>query len=183
LAAVPSIAIRGRTVTLTGKGFSAGATVGINVCSVKAFAIIAQSGQINVAFKVPDSTPLGPCKITARGLGANKQTLTLTTTVTVKSATETILKLSRTKVAFGNEQVEQMSVTVSPEFAAPAVTGKVTIHFGKANLCSRLLKNGKASCTLNPKELGTGTYHLVASYDGNLKFTGSFAKEVLTIVK
>jgi hypothetical protein len=52
--------------------------------------------------------------------------------VTVKSAaTKTVLKLSAAKVTYGDEQVEPMSVTVSPEFTAPAPTGKVTISEGK----------------------------------------------------
>ena len=136
LTVVPSTVVRGGTVTVTGKGFSAGANVSINVCNIKKITTAAFNeallGHINVSFKMPDNTPLGACKFTATGLGANKQTLTLTTTVTVKSAaTKTVLKLSAAKVTYGDEQVEPMSVTVSPEFTAPAPTGKVTISEGK----------------------------------------------------
>jgi len=187
LTAVPSIAIRGGTVTLTGKGFSPGVAVRINVCNIKKFTTtsfnIGLLGQIQTSFKVPDNAPLGPCKITATGLGANKQTLTLTTTVTVKSATETILKLSPARVIYGNEQVELMSVTVLPEFAVPGLTGKVTISIGRTTLYVLALLKGKGSCGLRPKELRPGTYDLAATYGGNLKFAGSFARKFLTVIK
>jgi hypothetical protein len=187
LTAVPSIAIRGGTVTLTGKGFAAAAAVRVNVCNIKTFTTTAFNealpGRIDVSFKMPDSTPLGPCKITATGRGANKQTLTLTTTVTVKSATETVLTLSRTKVTYGNEQVELMSVKVSPEFRGLTPTGKVTIAEGRTTLCVFTLSSGKGSCGLTPKKLQAGTYNIVATYGGSLKFAGSYAKKVLIVVK
>ena len=149
--------VRGATVTVTGKGFSAGANVSINVCNIKKVTTeafnIGLLGDINVSFKMPDSTPLGACKFTATGRGTNNQTLTLTTTVIVKSATETVLKLSAAKVTYGDEQVELMSVKVSPEFTAPTPTGKVTISEGKTTLCVLALLSGKASCGLTAKEL------------------------------
>jgi hypothetical protein len=110
--------------------------------------------------------------------------LTLTGTVTVKSASETVLKLSPAKVTYGDEQVEVMSVKVSPEFAAPTPTGTVTISQGKASLCTITLLSGKGSCGLSAKEFKTaGTYKLVATYGGSSKFAGSFTKETLTVVK
>ena len=158
LKVVPSPVLRGGTVTVTGKGFSAGANVSINVCNIKkvttgAFNVGLLVGDINVSFKMPNNTPLGACKFTATGRGSNKQTLTLTTTVTVKSATMTALKLSPLQVTYGNEQVELMSVEVSPEFPAPTPTGKVTISEGKSTLCVLTLLSGKGSCGLTSKEL------------------------------
>jgi hypothetical protein len=132
---------------------------------------------------MPDGAPLGACKFTATGLGTSNQTLVLTTTVIVKSATKTVLKLSAAKVTYGDERVEQMSVTVSPEFTAPAPTGKVTISDGKTTLCVLALLSDKGSCSLSSKELKPGTYHLVATYGGSSEFTGSFATETLTVVK
>ena len=183
----PSTVVRGETVKVTGKGFSAGANVSINVCNIRkvttgAFDVGLLLGDINVSFTMPDHTPLGACKFTATGLGTNEQTLTLTTTVTVKSATNTTLKLAPLKVTYGNEQVEVMSVKVSPEFAAPTPTGKVTISEGKTTLCVLTLLSGKGSCGLTNKELKTaGTHHIVATYGGSSKFVGSFARETLTV--
>ncbi|MGA2805303.1 MAG: Ig-like domain-containing protein [Acidimicrobiales bacterium] len=188
LTVAPSTIVRGATVTVTGKGFSAGAAVSINVCNIKKVTTAAFNeallGHINVSFKMPDGTPLGACKFTATGLGTNNQTLTLTTTVIVKSATKTVLKLSAAKVTYGDEQVELMSVKVSPEFTAPAPTGKVTISDGKTTLCVIALLSGKGSCGLTAKELkNAGTYHIVATYGGSLEFVGSFATETLTVVR
>ncbi len=139
LKAVPRTVLRGGTVTVTGKGFSAGANVSINVCNIKKVTTEAFNealpGHINASFKMPDSAPLGACKFTATGLGTNNQTLTLTTTVIVKSATKAVLKFSAAKVTYGDEQVELMSVTVSPEFTGPAPTGKVTAR--PPCVCSR----------------------------------------------
>jgi len=200
LKAVPSPVLRGGTVTVSGKGFNAGAKVSINVCNVTKITTYASNkgitGQISVQFTMPDRTPFGACKFTATGLGSNKQTLTLTVTVIVKSATNTVLKLSPAKVTYGNEQVEQESVTVSPEFPAPVPTGTVMIAEGKlitkgkkttegkaSPLCMFTLSKGKGSCGLLAGELFPGTYYIVATYYGNLKFVGSFAKETLTVVK
>jgi hypothetical protein len=192
----PNTVVRGETVTVTGKGFSAGAKVSINVCNIKkvttgAFDVGLLLGDINVSFTMPGNTPLGSCKFTATGLGANKQTLTLTTTVTVKGvATKTVLKLGCQPktvcdplvVTYGHEQVELMSVKVSPESAAPTPTGVVTISEGKKTLCDITLLSGKGSCGLTSKELKTaGTYLIVATYGGSLEFVGSFAKETLTV--
>jgi hypothetical protein len=171
LKVMPNTVVRGATVIITGKGFTAGADVRINVCNVKKFTTVASNvgllGQIDVSITMPHNAPLGACEFTATGLGANKQTLTLTTTVTVKSAaTKTVLKLSAAKVTYGDEQVELMSVTVSPEFAAPTPTGKVTISEGKDKppVCTITLLSGKGSCGLTAKELKTaGTYHIVAT--------------------
>ena len=77
-----------------------------------------------------------------------------------------------------------MSVKVSPEFTAPAPTGKVTISDGKTTLCVIALLSGKGSCGLTSKELKTaGTYLIVATYGGSLEFVGSFATETLTVVR
>jgi hypothetical protein len=150
----PSTVVRGETVTVTGKGFSAGANVSINVCNIKKVTTEAFNvtllGHIDVSFRMPHNTPLGACEFTATGLGANKQTLTLTTTVTVKSAaTKAVLKLSAAKVTYGDEQVEPMSVTVSPEFTARRLPGRSRSARAKDNPLSVItLLSGKGSCAL-----------------------------------
>ena len=119
LTAIPSTVLRGGRVTVSGKGFNAGAKVTINVCNVGTVTAIASdvgiTGQITVLVTMPVKAPLGSCKLTATGFGANGQTLTLTVTVTViQLGSKTALKLSKSKVSYGDEQVELLSVTVSP---------------------------------------------------------------------
>ena len=188
LKVTPSTVVRGGTATITGKGFTAGANVTINVCNIKKFTTVASNvgllGQILALITMPDNAPLGACKFTATGLATNSQTLTLTATVTVKSASKTVLTLSATKVTYGDEQVEQLSLTVSPEFAGPTPTGKVSISESKTTLCVITLSSGKGSCSLSAKEIKTaGTYRLVATYGGSLKVAGSFTMETLTVVE
>ena len=171
LTAIPSTVVRGGTVTIIGKGFNGGANVSINVCNIKNVYTTASNvgigGQIDVLITMPDNAPLGACKVTATGPGTNKETLTLTGTVTVKSASKTVLKLSPAKVTYENEQVEVMSVKVSPEFAAPTPTGTVTISVSRTSrtsLCTITLLSGKGSCGLTAKELkNAGTYHIVVT--------------------
>jgi len=87
LTAIPSRVLRGGTVTVSGEGFNAGAKVSINVCNVGTVTVTASHvGIISVGVTMPVKTPLGSCKLTATGLGTNS-ILTLTGTVTVKSAT------------------------------------------------------------------------------------------------
>ena len=104
--------------------------------------------------------------------------------MTVKSASKTVLTLSATKVTYGDEQVEKLSVTVSPEFAGPTPTGKVTISETKTTLCVITLSGAKGSCRLSAKKLKVGTYDLVATYGGSSNFKGSTsAKETFTVAK
>jgi len=200
LTAVPSTVLRGGTVTVSGTGFNAGAKVSINVCKVGTVTTIASdvgiTGQITVLVTMPVKAPLGSCKLTATGFGANGQTLTLTVTVTViQLGSKTALKLSKSKVSYGDEQVELLSVTVSPLSSRATLTGQVTVGefklpvhriHGKlprpSTLCVITLKKGKGSCRMSAKNLGTGTYDLVATYGGNPVFSPSTSSmETLTV--
>jgi hypothetical protein len=106
-------------------------------------------------------------------------------TITVAKATaRTALKLSATKVTYGDEQVEHLSVTVSPQHPGTTPTGTVTIKASATTLCVIKLKSDKGSCTLLAKKLKPGTYRLVATYGGSTNFKGSTStKETLTIAK
>jgi hypothetical protein len=100
------------------------------------------------------------------------------------AASKTILKLSATKVAYGHEQVEHLSVTVSPQDSRTTPTGKVTIKASTTMLSVIKLKAGKGSCSLSARRLKAGTYSLVATYGGSANFKGSTsAKETLIVVK
>jgi hypothetical protein len=101
-----------------------------------------------------------------------------------KATSKAALKLSSKKVTYGDEQAEHLSVTVSPQLQGSVPTGTVTIKASTTTLCEITLKSGKGSCTLSPKKLKAGTYHLVATYGGNSNFEGSTsAKETLTVAK
>ncbi len=108
-----------------------------------------------------------------------------TFTLTVAKATsKTVLKLSATKVTYGDEQVEAMSVTVSPQRRGSIPTGTVTIKASATTLCVIKLSSGKGWWTMSAKKLKAGTYHLVATYSGSKNFKGSTsAKVTLAIAK
>jgi hypothetical protein len=100
------------------------------------------------------------------------------------AASKTILKLSVAKVAYGHEQVEHLSVTVSPQDSRTTPTGKVTIKASTTMLSVIKLKAGKGSCSLSARRLKAGTYSLVATYGGSANFKGSTsAKETLIVAK
>jgi hypothetical protein len=87
-------------------------------------------------------------------------------------------------VAYGHEQVEHLSVTVSPQDSRTTPTGKVTIKASTTMLSVIKLKAGKGSCSLSARRLKAGTYSLVATYGGSANFKGSTsAKETLIVAK
>jgi hypothetical protein len=106
------------------------------------------------------------------------------TLLTVAKATsKTALTMSATKVTYGSEQTEHLSVTVSPEYSGSVLTGTVTIKEATTTLCTISLSSGKGSCTLSANRLPAGTYYLVATYGGSTNFGGSASiKETLTVV-
>ena len=97
-----------------------------------------------------------------------------TTTVTVNpAASTTALSLSSGSIAYGHEQAETMSVTVSAQSSTLVPTGTVTISAGSATICAITLVDGKGSCTLSASQLQRGTYELVATFAGNADVNGS----------
>ena len=97
-----------------------------------------------------------------------------------RATTKTALKLSATKVTYGDEQTERLSVTVSTHYPGTTPSGRVTITQSGSSLCLITLSSGKGSCTLSAKRLNAGTYPLVATYQGSVDFDGSTsAKETL----
>ena len=106
------------------------------------------------------------------------------TLTVVRAATTTRLRLSAATVTYGDEQAERLTVTVIPRYAGTA-TGTVTVKAGSATVCVIRLKSSRSgSCTLAPKKLGPGTYHLVARYAGSADFTASASgKATLKVVK
>ncbi|HXY44479.1 MAG TPA: Ig-like domain-containing protein [Acidimicrobiales bacterium] len=183
LSATPSTVARGGKVAISGRGFEAGAKVSINVCRIATVRTTATStGHVSVLITISLKAPLGACKLTAAGLGTNKQTLTLTATVIVKRGSKTVLKLFAAQVTYGDEQIERVSVTVSPLAVGPTPTGIVDVTESKATLCVIKLSSGKGSCTLSAKQLKVGVYGVVANYGGSTTYVGSTSStESLTV--
>ena len=96
----------------------------------------------------------------------------------------TALTLSAGSVAFGSEQRERITVTVSPQRSGKP-SGTVTVKTGSTVLCAfRLNSAGKGSCTLSAKRLAVGKHSLVASYAASVGYTGSgSAAKVVTVVR
>ena len=97
---------------------------------------------------------------------------------------ETVLKLSAVKVTYGDEQVEQLSVTVSPQSSGTTPTGTVTVNESSTTLCTITLSDAKGSCTLSANKLEAGIFSLVATYGGSTNFDASTStKETFTVAK
>ena len=84
--------------------------------------------------------------------------------VNTTTSTTTSLELSARKVTYGDEQVEQLSVSVSPQHSGTTPTGTVTIS--GAN-CQITLSSGKGSCTLPATYFSAGNRQMVATYNGS----------------
>jgi hypothetical protein len=104
-------------------------------------------------------------------------------TITVGMAkTKVTLKLSATKVTYGDEQTELLSVTVLAQYSGTALGGTVTIKTSATTLSVIILSSGRGWWTMSDKKLKPGAYHLVGTYSGSKNFKGSIsAKETLTI--
>jgi lysozyme len=130
----------------------------------------------------------GPHSLTAHYPGDSNwhssSTASATSVTVGKATTKTVLKLSKSSVAYGDEQAEKLSVTVSPQFAGSIPTGSVTIKESSTRVCKIKLSSGKGSCSLSSKELKAARYSLTATYIANRDFDGSVsAKKTLAVVK
>jgi hypothetical protein len=93
-------------------------------------------------------------------------------------------RLANAKLAYGDEQVEHLSVTVSPQYSGTTPTGKVTITESTTVLYVITLSGAKGSCTFSAKKLPAGRHAFVATYGGSTNCKGSTsAKETLTVAK
>jgi hypothetical protein len=115
--------------------------------------------------------------------GSNTETLD----VVAEQPTTTMLMPSRSQVTFGQEQAEQLNVSVFPVLAGIA-TGTVTITAsstaGSTTVCAITLDQGDDSCTLTGSQLPIGSYQLTAHYGGgplvDVGRTGTFAASTST---
>ena len=128
--------------------------------------------------------PAGPVKVAASYRGSfvfGPSASAVAGLTVVKASTKTSLKLSAAKLTYGHEQVEKLSVMVSPKYAGPA-GGKVGVKAGRLTVCVITLKSGKGACTLTAKKLPPGTYTLTAHYLGSDNYATSVsAKSTLAV--
>jgi hypothetical protein len=103
------------------------------------------------------------------------------TLIVAKATSTTALTLSVTTLTYGDEQVEHITATVSPQFAGTP-RGTVKIKASKRTLCVITLSAAEGSCTLSATQLKTGTYDVVAHYSGSRGFMSSASsEETLTV--
>lgn len=83
--------------------------------------------------------------------------------------TSTALTLSAARVAFGHEQTERLTVTVTgPDgIAGDTPTGQVTITAGSVVVTTVTLVGGSGNVMLTATQLPPGIYRLIASYGGD----------------
>ena len=114
--------------------------------------------------------------INASGTGAASENSNVVSFA--KATTKTALKLSANGVTFGHEQVEIISVTVSPQYPGMMPTGSVTIS---GTDCHVTVVAGKGSCTLSGAKFASGFFHPVGSYAGSTNFTSSVSGGMSTL--
>ncbi len=95
--------------------------------------------------------------------------------------TGTLIGLSTGTVVYGREQAERVSVKVTAHLGVP--TGRVVVWAGSKAVCAIPLRSGKGSCLLTAKELGTGKYHLKASYSATAPYEQSTSVLRTLVVK
>jgi hypothetical protein len=88
------------------------------------------------------------------------------------TASSVTLAASVSRITYGNEGAERISVTASsPDGGTPA--GTVTVASGSVTPCTITLKSGTGTCTLPATSLSGGTHRLIASYNGSADYVGS----------
>ena len=157
------------TVTISGTDCQITVSAGKGSCTLS-------SAKFVSGFHHPVATYTGSSNFNG-SVSGGKSTLSV-----ARAGTTIALKLSALKVTYGQEQVEHISVTVSPQYAGATPTGIVTIS---GTTCRINLSGGKGSCTLSSKTFHTGFFHPIATYGGNANFKGSKSGgfSTLTVVK
>ncbi len=126
------------------------------------------------------------CSNTATGSGTNPMNpYTFTPNLVGGPGTTTSLKLSASRLRYGDEKVLKFSVTVRAQFSKSHPTGTVTVKVGQKRICRIKLSAGKGTCSPSSQVLlSAGTYHVVAAYGGSRSFSASVSKSLtLTVTK
>jgi Bacterial Ig-like domain (group 3) len=90
------------------------------------------------------------------------------------AASEPTLTLSRASVAYGAENGEKFTVSVS-HVGGVYPSGKVQVRRGGTTLCTITLSKGTGSCSLTARQLAAGSYTLGAVYLGDANYHSSSA--------
>jgi len=141
----------------------------------------------------PSKTVTGPTSTTIHGLtpGANyfftvaaenavgSGTSSQSNVVNVTKYNPAVtLKASASKITFGKESGETISVKASGPAGSPAPTGTVTVDGQTLHL-----SGGAASFNLSAKQLSVGTHSLKASYNGDSNFNATHSNTVKVLVE
>ena len=122
--------------------------------------------------------------VTAKNVAGAGAASTATTSVTPGQADKATIKLSTSKLTYGDEQVEKISVGVAATSGTTKPTGTVTVSSLSGTVCTVTLKSGAGSCTLASTHLAAGTYAVAAVYAGSSVFSSaSSATATLTVAK
>ena len=124
--------------------------------------------------------PVGTTAVTATYSGDGNFTpsaATIPAVVTVTQATSTTsVSVLPSTVSFGNVDAAVFTVTVDPQYPAPA-TGTVTVSSGATALCTVTLTTSSSdtgTCSTSPLALPVGgPYALTAAYAGDANVAGS----------
>jgi len=105
--------------------------------------------------------------------GGNDHNITEVWVLARSTAATTLTTVSpaRSKVAYGAEGTQKITVTVQATTPTPA--GKVTVTANGKAVCTITLKNGTGSCRLTARQLKPGTYKAVAAYRGGALYRAS----------
>jgi len=80
------------------------------------------------------------------------------------ASTLTTVAASKSKVSYGAEQAQR--ITVSVRATTPTPAGRVDVKVDGRVVCTITLRHGTGSCGLTPRQLKPGTYQLTATYRG-----------------
>ncbi len=88
------------------------------------------------------------------------------------TASTTALTVSAPRPAYGDEQAEHLSATVtSPDGGTPS--GTVTVTAGTSTVCTMALTAGAGTCSPSAARLPAGIYRLTATYNGDTNYAVS----------
>jgi Bacterial Ig-like domain (group 3) len=171
------------SVTVTSPYGTPGGTVTINSGIEAPCTITLASGSGSCDLPATELSA-GTAQLTANYTGSTDfaASASAAASITVSQATSTTaLSLSPATIAYGDEQAEQVSISLSPQYAG-IPTGTVTVSSGSATLCTTTVTSGSGSCTLPAKGLPVGTAQLTASYACSTDFAASTSTPVLLTI-
>ena len=138
--------------------FSLSSSSGTGSCALGAVALPPGTAQLTASYA--GNADLGSSVSAAESLAVGKE------------PTTTTVSLSATKVTYGAEQHERISVAVKPALGGTP-TGQVTVKAGGTRIRVITLTSGKGTYTLAAASLAGGTAKLTASYAGDARYAGS----------